>query len=206
MSQPKTLKPWVKMVLDLGPVAVFFIAYTRWKDDVFTILGTDYDGFVVATLLFIPLILITTSVHWALTGKFSRMQLFVAVMVVFFGGLTIWFNDERFFKIKPTIVYLFFGGVLGVGLLFGRSYLEYVLEDAVPLKPEGWLLLTRRLTLFFVVLAIANECVWRLMSTDAWVNFKTFVLPAALFVFFVANARVFARYADGPAQNQSGHE
>ena len=195
MNKPEKLKPWVKMTLDLGPVLVFFLAYTRMKGREFVVLGESYDGFIVATLLFIPVLMLATGIHWALTGKLSRMQLVVAVMVILFGGLTIWFNDERFFKIKPTIVYLFFGGVLGFGLLSGRSYLEYVMEDAIPLKSEGWSILTRRLMVFFLALAIANECVWRLMSTDTWVNFKTFVLPAAIFVFFMANAPLFARYS-----------
>ncbi len=194
MDKPEKLNSWVKLALDLGPVLIFFLAYTRLKDQEFIVFGESYGGFIVATLLFIPVLLIATGVHWSLTGKLSRMQLVVAVMVIFFGGLTIWFNDERFFKIKPTIVYLFFGGILGVGLLSGRSYLEYVLEDAIPLKPEGWHILTRRLMMFFLALAIANECVWRLMSTDTWVNFKTFVLPAAIFVFFMANAPLFARF------------
>ena len=195
MNEPERLKPWIKMALDLGPVLVFFLAYTRMKDQEFVVLGENYDGFIVATLLFIPVLMLATGIHWALTGKLSRMQLVVAVLVILFGGLTIWFNDERFFKIKPTIVYLFFGGVLGFGLLSGRSYLEYVMEDAIPLKPEGWSILTRRLMVFFLALAVANECVWRLMSTDTWVNFKTFVLPAAIFVFFMANAPLFARYS-----------
>jgi intracellular septation protein len=98
---------------------------------------------------------------------------------------------------KPTMIYLLFAGVLGFGLLRGQSYLRSVLGEALPLQDDGWMILTRRLTLFFAALAAANELVWRLMSTDAWVNFKTFGLTAALFLFFLTQGRLLSRYASG---------
>lgn len=96
---------------------------------------------------------------------------------------------------KPTLLYLAFGGILGFGLLRGQSYLRLVMDEALPMQPEGWMILTRRLTAFFFALAIANEAVWRLMSTEAWVNFKTFGLTAALFAFFMTQGRLFERFA-----------
>ena len=124
------------------------------------------------------------------------------VLVVVFGGLTIWFNDGRFFKMKPTMIYLLFGGVLGFGLLRGTSYLRFAMEELMPLQDEGWMKLTRRITLFFFALAAANEFVWRTMSTDAWVNFKTFGLPVAIFAFFMTQGRLFSDYAiNDEAQN-----
>ena len=133
--------------------------------------------------------------HWPY-GRLIHVSGWVltALMVVFFGGLTAWFNDERFFKMKPTMIYLLFGGALGFGLLRGQSYLKLVMEEALPLQPEGWMILTRRLTAFFFALAVANEAVWRLMSTEAWVNFKTFGLTAALFLFFMTQGGVLTRY------------
>jgi intracellular septation protein len=98
---------------------------------------------------------------------------------------------------KPTMIYLLFAGVLGFGLLRGQSYLRSVLGEALPLQDAGWMILTRRLTLFFAALALANELVWRLMSTDSWVSFKTFGLTAAVFLFFLTQGRLLSRHAAG---------
>lgn len=190
----KKVNTGVKLALELGPVIAFFIGYTRWKDEVFTIFGNDYSGFIVVTALFIPLMVISTLILWRLTGVLSKMQLVTLVLVVVFGGLTIWLNDEAFFKMKPTLIYALFAGILGFGLMRGQSYLSSVMGEAMPMTQEGWMILTRRLALFFAGLALANEAVWRLMSTDAWVNFKTFVLPVALFAFFMSQAGVLSRH------------
>ena len=125
----------------------------------------------------------TTGILWFLTGKLSKMQLVTALLVVVFGGLGIWFNDERFFKMKPTILYLAFSVILYVGLMRKKSFLAVIMDELMPLKYEGWMILTRRLAFFFFLLALSNELVWRFMSTDTWVSFKTFVLPLLLFGF-----------------------
>ena len=117
------------------------------------------------------------------------------MFVVFFGGLGIWFNDERFFKMKPTILYLGFSLILFVGLFRGKSFLAIMMEEIMPLRQEGWMILTKRLALFFLLLAISNEIVWRFLSTDSWVSFKTFVLPLALFVFFISQTSLFNHYS-----------
>lgn len=191
----KKLHPGVKLVLELGPIALFFAGYVMLKDEVFLIGGTEYDGFIVVTALFIPLMVVTTGILWWLTGKLSKMQIATVVLVILFGGLSVWLNDERFFKMKPTMIYVLFGGVLGFGLLRGQSYLRLVMEEALPMRAEGWMILTKRLMLFFFALAVANEAVWRTMSTEAWVNFKTFGLTAALFLFFMTQGGVLSRYA-----------
>jgi intracellular septation protein len=200
----KTVNPFVKLGLELGPVVLFFVVYTRIKDKVFTIAGVEYEGFILATALFIPLILVSTGVLWRLTGKLSKMQLMTAVLIVVFGGLSVYFNDERFFKMKPTMIYLLFGGVLGFGLLRGQSYLRSVMEEVMPLKHEGWMILTKRITLFFFALAITNEIVWRTMSTDTWVNFKTFGLTAAVFVFFLFQGKLMQTYSDEAEETEKG--
>lgn len=193
----RSVNGWVKLGLELGPVIAFFVGYTRLKDDTFTILGRDYDGFVVVTAAFIPLMLASTAVLWALSGRLSRMQVLTLVLVVVFGGLTVWLNDDAFFKMKPTIIYAMFAGILGVGLLRGQSYLAALMGEIMPMRHEGWMILTRRMTWFFAALALSNEAVWRLMSTDAWVNFKTFGLTAALFVFFMAQGPLVQKYGPG---------
>lgn len=195
MSDAKKINPIVKMLLDMGPIVVFFIAYTKLKDHVFTYGGTEYSGFIVVTAIFVPLLALTTFILYRMTGKISIMQIMTLVIVVVFGALAIWFNDERFFKMKPTMIYLLFAGMLGFGLMRGKSYLMLVMEEAMSLKHEGWMILTRRLCLFFAGLAVANEVVWRNMSTDAWVNFKVFGLTAAIFVFFMAQGKLMQKYA-----------
>ena len=179
----KDINPILKQGLDLGPPIAFFLIYLRLRDDTFTIGGNEYSGFIVATLAFIPIMLVAMSVLWWLTGKLSRMQIFTAFMVLFFGALTAWFNDERFFKMKTSIVYGCFSAILGIGLLQGRSYLAWVMADMMPMEDEGWMILTRRLCAAFAVLAVANEFVWRTMSTDLWVKIETFGFPLALFAF-----------------------
>ena len=190
----KKINTALKLALELGPVLAFFVAYGRLKDQTLTILGSDYSGFIVVTALFIPVLIVTTGILWALTGKLSRMQVATVVLVVVFGGLSVWLKDERFFKMKPTMIYLLFAAILGFGLWRGQSYLRLVMDEALPMQPEGWMILTRRVTLFFVVLALANEAIWRTMSTESWVTFKTFGLTAALFAFFMTQGRLMEKY------------
>lgn len=196
MSDEKQISQGLKTALDLGPVLIFFAAYFYIKDEVYVVGGTEYTGLVVVTALLVPLLLISNAILYKLTGKISRMQIFTLVMVIFFGGLTVWFNDEQFIKIKTTIVYGFFASILGIGLLLKRSWLEYVMDEFLPLKREGWMILTKRLTAMFAALAVANEFVWRTMSNEAWVSIETFGFPVALFAFFMSQSWLFQKYAD----------
>ena len=180
-EQTKPINPFLKQTLELGPTLAFFLLYLAIRDNTYLFGGTEYSGFIVAAVVFVPILLAAMGVLWWLTGKLSRMQVFTAFMVIFFGGLTAWFNDERFFKMKTTIVYGFFTTILGVGLLQGKSYLAYVMAEMMPMQHEGWMILTRRLCAGFAVLAVGNELVWRTMSTDAWVKIETFGFPLALF-------------------------
>ncbi|WP_296474141.1 inner membrane-spanning protein YciB [Roseinatronobacter sp.] len=190
----KQVSPAVKIGLELGPVFLFFMGYISTRGQSYVVAGTEYDAFILLTAAFIPLMGLATLLLWKLSGRLSRLQLVTLIMVVVFGGLTVWLNDERFFKMKPTAVYMIFALLLGLGLARGQSWLELVMEGALPLTHEGWILLTKRLALMFAAMACANELVWRTMSTDAWVNFRTFVLPFALFAFFMAQAKLFERY------------
>jgi intracellular septation protein len=194
MNNPKTLPGWVKPALELGPIVAFFAAYLLLKDRTFIIGGREYEGFIVVTAGFIPLILICTGILWRLTGKLSKMQIVTAVLITVFGGLSVWLNDDRFFKMKPTLIYLIFGGLLGIGLLRGQSWLKLVMEEAVPLDDAGWMKLTKRVCAFLLILAALNELVWRTQSTEAWVWFKTFGLTAALFAFFMTQGKLFQEH------------
>lgn len=179
----RQVNQWVKSGLELGPALLFFLAYSRFKDDAWTVFGTEYGGFIVVTAAFVPILLASIAALWWLTGQVSRMQVFTAVLVIVFGGLTVWFNDEAFFKIKTTIVYGLFAFLLGLGLVLRRSWLEYVVGEILPMRHEGWMILTRRLCALFAALAVANEVVWRTQPTEVWVPVETFAFPAVLMVF-----------------------
>lgn len=194
-DEGKAIHPLLKTALELGPPILFFLAYMRLQDTTVTLGGTDYDGFIIVTAAFIPILLASIGVLWWLTGQLSRMQIFTAVMVVVFGGLSVWLNDERFFKMKTTLVYGFFAVVLGIGLLRRQAWLQFVMGELLPMKDEGWMILTRRLTATFALMAVANEIVWRTQSTEFWVTFETFGLPAFLFVVFMAQARLIERFS-----------
>jgi intracellular septation protein len=196
----RELNPLVKMAFELGPLVAFFIAFGRMKDNTYTFFGTEYSGFITVTAAFIVVMLVTTAILWALTGTLSKMQILSLVLVVIMGGLTVYLNDEMFIKMKPTLLFGFFGVVLGAGLLRGRSYLRDVMDAALPLQPEGWMILTRRLAVFFISLAVANELIWRFGSTEAWVFFKTFGDTLALLAFFASQYPLLEKYSTEEAE------
>ena len=200
----KEINPFVKLLLEMGPIVLFFVAYMRMKENVYTISGTEYDGFILVTAGFVLLLIVTTGLLWLLTGKLARMQIATLVMVVLFGGMTVWLNDDRFIKMKPTMIYLLFGATLGFGLLRGSSYLQYVMEGMMPLQDAGWMILTKRLMIFFFGLAILNELIWRTSSTETWVYFKTFGLTLAMFGFFMTQSKLLQTYGtDKDSSDQS---
>ena len=194
MAERRKINPWVKLGLELGPLVVFFIAFSRLREAHVQIGATSYSGFMIATALFIPLLALATLILWRLTGHLAAMQIATLVLVVVFGGLSVWFNDPHFFKMKPTLIYLIFAGLLAVGLLRGKPWLQLVMDETIPMRPEGWLILTKRLIALFLGLAVANELVWRTMSDQAWVNFKTFGLTILMFGFFMAQGPLITRY------------
>jgi intracellular septation protein len=187
--------------LEYGPLIAFFVIYFLIKDDTITIMGADYSGFIVATAVFIPILVASTGLGWALSGEISKMQVVTVVLVVIFGGLTVFLQDERFFKIKPTMIYLLFAGILGFGLWRGTSYLETVMGANLKMERAGWMILTKRMTWFFLGLAIANEAIWRTQSTGTWVMFKTFGLTIATFGFLMSQYKLFAAYGDLDGKN-----
>ncbi len=194
MSDEKKVNPMVKMALELGPIVIFFIAYGRMKDKVFLFNGEEYQGFIAVTAIFVPLLMLTTFILYKLSGRISVMQILTLVLVIVFGGLGIYFNDERFFKMKPTMIYLLFGGMLGFGILRGQSYLKLAMDGAMPMNDAGWMILTKRFCAFFFGLAILNEVIWRNFSTDTWVNFKTFGLTIAIFGFVLTQGKLIQKY------------
>ena len=148
-----------------------------------------------ATAIFIVATLLALAVSYALTRRLPLMPFVTAIVVVVFGGLTLWLHDETFIKIKPTIIYCLFGGVLLGGLVFGRSLMGYVFDAVFKLSDEGWRKLTLRWGFFFFGLAVLNEVVWRSVSTDTWVTFKVFAILPITFVFALLQVRLINRYS-----------
>ena len=199
MTNPtgKGAKPYdnrLKLALEYGPLVLFMLGYWVLKDKSLTLGGQTYSGFIVSTAVFVVIFAASILGLWRLTGKIAAMQIITLVVVLFMGGLTVWFNDPHFIKMKPTIIYVFFAAALGVGLAQGKSYLRLVMEDAIPMQAEGWMILTRRIAVFFVALAVANEVVWRNFSDGTWVAFKAVGLTLAMFAFLLTQAKVLERY------------
>ena len=191
----KQVSNGLKSALEFGPVALFFIAYIWLKDEVFQFDGTEYGGFIIVTAGFVPLMILSTLALWKLTGTLSKMQIFTVVLVTVFGGLSVWQNDKSFLQMKPMILYLLFAAILGFGLLRKQSYLQYMMGEMMPLQDRGWMILTQRMALLFLALAVLNEVIWRNMSEETWVYFKTFGLPMGIFSFFIFQGRLFKEYA-----------
>lgn len=181
-------------ILELGPSLAFFGLYLYMKDQIYTVGGTEYSGFIAATVVFIPILFAAMGGLWYLKGRLSPLHIFTMIMVVFFGSLTVWFNSEAFFQFKTTLVYTFMAGLLGIGLLRGQSYLQLVMDRFMPMEPEGWMILTKRVALGFVILAVVNEFVWRTMSKDTWVIVETFGFPIALALWMTINIMRLERF------------
>jgi intracellular septation protein len=191
----KQLNPWLKMALELGPLVVFFVANSRGEQLAERIPAIAALGgpIFVATAAFIVAVLISLAVSFALTRRLPLMPFVTAIVVVVFGGLTLWLQNETFIKLKPTIIYVLFAVVLLGGLAFGKSLLGYVFDAVFKLTDEGWRKLTLRWGLFFVVLAVLNEIVWRSVSTDTWVTFKVFGFLPLTFLFALAQMPLINR-------------
>lgn len=194
-KQPSML---LKQALELGPLVVFVAIYIWMRDQSVTVWGREYAGFVVAVVAFVPLQILSTLAMRKLTGRLSRMQIATLILVVVLGLGTVLFNDERLFKMKSTFIFGFFGILLFIGLARGQSWLAYVLDQALPLSHEGWMILTKRMAWFFLAFAAMNEVVWRNFSTDVYVFWDTFGQMGVMLAFFAANYRLIDRYWVGP--------
>jgi intracellular septation protein len=131
------------------------------------------------------------------------MPVVTAVIVVVFGGLTLALQNETFIKLKPTIIYLLFGGLLLGGLALGKPLLSMVFDSVFHLTEEGWRKLTVRWALFFLALAILNEIGWRTQSTDVWVSFKVFGVVTLTFRFGALQYPLLTKYA-APEAKEAG--
>jgi intracellular septation protein len=177
----KALNPTLKFALELGPLALFFAAYSRL-------------GIFAATGVLMASVLVTLAVSYVMLKRIPIMPLVTAVIVLIFGSLTLVLHDETLIKIKPTALYLLFGAALFVGLWLKKPLLKILFDGALHVTEEGWRRLTWRWAFFFLVLAVLNEIVWRTQTTDLWVKFKTFGFLPLTLLFAVAQAPLIMRY------------
>lgn len=179
---PAQLPAWQKLAVEMGPLIVFFVA-------------NGQGGIFVATGAFMAAMAAAMVYSWVRTRHISRMMIFSFVLVMVFGSLTLYLQDETFIKIKPTLLYTAFGSILLFGLATGRHWLKLLMEAAFPpLTDRGWHVLTRNWALFFLVLAALNEVVWRSTTTDQWVFFKTWLTLPITLVFAISQMPVMNRH------------
>jgi intracellular septation protein len=185
-TKPK-LNPLLKLVLDLGPLVLFFLANSRY-------------GIFAATATFMVAVLAALAVSLAMTRTLPIMPVVTAIIVLVFGGLTLVLHDATFIKVKPTIIYTLFGAVLLGGLVFNKPLLGVVFDSLFHLTEEGWRKLTLRWAIYFLALAVLNEIVWRNTSTNVWVDFKVFGVTPLTFVFAALQYPLTKKYAVEPAE------
>ena len=186
MTAKPQLNPLLKLALDLGPLALFFFANSQY-------------GIFVATAAFMVAVLAALMVSYVLTRHFPIMTVVTAIIVVVFGGLTLFLHDATFIKVKPTIIYALFGAVLIGGLVFNKPLLGVVFDSLFHLTEQGWRKLTWRWAIFFLALAVLNEIVWRNTSTNVWVDFKVFGVVPLTFLFGLLQVPLLKKYAAEPA-------
>jgi intracellular septation protein len=175
------MKSLYKLLIDIGPLAVFFIFYTR-------------SGLQASILPFMVATVIAVLFSYILEKKIPIMPTVGAGIVLLFGGLTIYFDNDVFFKMKPTIINVLFAVILYGGILINKPLLKYLLGAALKLEEAGWKILTQRWIGFFIALAVLNEIVWRTQSTDIWVNFKVFGILPITFIFTMTQFPLIKKY------------
>ena len=182
MADKKPLNPILKLVLDIGPLVLFFAVNSKF-------------GIFAATGSFMVAVLIALAVSYTITRRISVMPVVTAVIVLVFGGLTLVLHDELFIKLKPTIIYVLFGGTLLVGIALDKPFLSIMFDQMFHLTAEGWRKLSWRWALFFLFLAAVNEIVWRTQSTDFWVTFKLVGVVPLTFLFGALQYPLLVKYA-----------
>ena len=184
-----------KSILEFVPLVTFFLAYYYFPNSN-NLTGEELsvEKIIFATKVFVPILLFASFLSYLILRTISKMSLITALLVIFFGALTIWFRDPTFIKMKPTIIYLSFASILIIGLMRNKSLLQSLMGSTLALEERGWIILTKRIIIFFISLAFLNELVWRYFGQDQWVNFKTFGMPILSLLFFAFQYRLFQKH------------
>ena len=175
-----------RLALDLGPLLIFFA-------------GFKFLGIFGATAVFMVAVFVALGLDYVFEKRLSPMPLFTALLVLIFGGLTLYLKNDTFIKMKPTVLYAFFGATLLGGLLFNRLFIKYAFAQAFDLTQSGWRQLTWRWGIFFLLLAVLNEAVWRNTSTATWVSFKVWGIIPLIFLFALAQTPLIMKHNVEPA-------
>ena len=185
----------LKSVLEFVPLIAFFVSYYYYANSR-ELVGEELsvEKIIFATKVFVPTLIISSILSYLILKTISKMTIITAVVVIIFGFLTVWFRNPVFIKMKPTIIYVSFSLILTIGLLRKKSFLQSLMGSALNMEDKGWLILTKRVTMFFLILAVLNEVVWRYFGQDQWVNFKTFGLPIMTLFFFAFQYKLFRKY------------
>ncbi|UTW59254.1 septation protein IspZ [Kordiimonas sp. SCSIO 12603] len=192
---------WVKLLVEFGPLMVFFISYKYGKNIIDLLAGFSFDiepsdtnSLFVATAVFMLSMTAAMLFGYFKMGHISAMQKFTFVIVMVMGGLTLYLQNEIFVKMKPSLIYGVFSIILLFGLWRDKLYLKAVMQMAFELEDHVWRKLTKAYILFFISLIVANELIWRNFDNDTWVNFKTFGLTGALFIFIIGQSLFLVKY------------
>ena len=172
----------IKSLIEIIPLILFFIANARY-------------GIIVATKIFVITTIIALIVSYLQLKKVSMPLLITSFLVLIFGGLTIFFKDPTFIKLKPTIVYLLFSSFLFIGLTLKKNFLKIYLSNLIKLNDFGWNILTKRWGIFFLAMALLNEIIWRNFSTDFWVSFKVFGFLPITIIFMILQNGLMKKYS-----------
>ena len=191
MSDVKEKGPSWTMLLDYGPLLVFFVTYK--------LAGSGLQGSLVATFAFMVAVIISISVGLAVVKRVSPMVWVSTVLILGFGAITLYLRDPKFIQMKPTVIYIGFAALLAAGLLRGKPLLKWLFGPVFPgLTEEGWLKLSRNWALFFLALAVANEVMRATLTFDTWLTLKVWGVTIVSIVFAIANMPMLLRHGLDP--------
>jgi intracellular septation protein len=176
----ESIKKFISLVTEIVPVVAFFSVYKLF-------------GIIPATITITIATVVCTGLNYAYTRVVSVPSLITSAVVTVFGLITVWSGDSKFIKIKPTIIYLIFAGILWIGIRRGKAYIKHVFGTMI-LPEEAWMTLSKRFSWFFTFLAISNEFVRIFMSESAWVHFKVFGVTTISVLFILAQVRFFMKH------------
>jgi len=187
---PKPKAGWMSFLLDFGPLVAFFVAYKFGQSD-----SDAFRGIVFGTVTFMIAMIAAVVISMIVLKRVTPMQWISAVLILGFGGLTVYLHDPVFIQIKPTIIYVGFAALLLVGWLRGKALLRYAFAAAFQgLTEEGWLKLSRNWGLFFVFMAITNEALRSTLSFEMWLTVKTWGLTILSLIFGFANIPMLLKH------------